>query len=86
MSNVIEVYPQDGSWYWRKADTESEPFETRGQAFEDALVERDEEAIVLLREDGSVHGELYHAGSPSGAGQRVDILAGQTRDNPGDSE
>ena len=61
-------------------------FDTRAEAFEDALIERTTEAIVLLRADGSVHSELYHAASNGGEPQRVDLLAAATRDTAKDLE
>ena len=86
---TIKVYPeelQSGEyrWHWRSDEGDDEGsaskrFQTRGEAFEDALTERTDEAIVLLKADGSVHGELYHAGSPGPFGQHVDVLAASER-------
>lgn len=84
---VIELLPaKDGSWHWRKRANDrttkkSDSFDTRDEAFEDALIERETEAIVLLRLDGSVYGEMYHAASSGGTPQRVDLLAASTRES-----
>lgn len=84
MPPVIEIFSSDAGWSWRKVEDtsvvgESAPFSDRSAAFEDALVEREGEAIVLLRADGSVYGELYHAASSGGKPQHVDLLAATSR-------
>lgn len=73
----IEVYPnKQGEWRWRHEGSKpSKAFDTRGEAFEQALIARSDEQIVLLRQDGSVHGELYQAKGSERPAQRVDILA-----------
>lgn len=86
MADTIEVYPgRGGGWRWRHegSTTPSQEFDTRTEAIEDALVERTDQSVVLLKRDGTVHGELYHA---SGAGQqsRADLLAAASRDEAGD--
>ncbi len=91
MEKRIEVYPDKATppqWRWRKKSangrttaTSGESFSDRTAAFEGALLEREDEAIVLLRKDGSVYGELYHAAREGGPPQRVDILAATTNDN-----
>lgn len=44
--------------------------DTRGDAIQAALDARETEAVVLLRDDGTVHGELHHATGATG-GQAV---------------
>lgn len=64
--DTIQVYPdKSGKWRWRKraannrttADS-SESYEDRAGAIEAARREREDERIVLLRQDGSEVGEL----------------------------
>lgn len=77
----IEVFPQkNGEWRWKSEGKRSSAFATRHEAFEDALLERTTEQIVLLRKDGSVYGELYHGAGNGNPPQRVDLLAATTRD------
>jgi hypothetical protein len=79
--------PERRKWRWRVGEDgkESRQFSSRSEAFEDALLERTDENIVLLKADGSVHGELYHSqpGDP-GEPQRADILAATSRDGASD--
>lgn len=91
MAKRIEVYPDKASppkWRWRKRSANNrktgssgQSFSSRSAAFEAALLERVDEAIVLLRADGSVSGELYHESRQGGPPQRVDLLAATTNDN-----
>lgn len=70
----IEVYPQkNGAWRVRrrgegdKAQNIGESVEARREAVDAALEAREHgEAVVLLRPDGSVYGELHHAESDGG--------------------
>ena len=86
MATRIEVYPsKQGTWRWQRRDGDhtsdrSQAFDTRNEAFEDALVGRESEPIVLVRKDGTVHGELYHGSGNGRPPQRVDILAATSRD------
>ena len=80
--SVIELFPnKKGEWHFRLKGGKGKdqgPYQSRREAFRDALVARVDEAIVLLRLDGSVYGELYHARGNSNPPQEVDILAAQT--------
>jgi hypothetical protein len=63
---TIEVIPyKSGGWHYRRAgEAKSETFDDRRSAIDAARAEkRPEDNVVLLRADGSVHGELFHAES-----------------------
>lgn len=58
----IEVLPGgDDEWLVRHGDKEPKSFKSRTKAIESALKSRKTESVVLLRANGSVHGELHHA-------------------------
>jgi hypothetical protein len=89
----IEVYEKSGEWRWRKREGDkpgdrSDAFDSRRDAFEDALLERIDEPIVLLRGDGSVHGELYHGGNrtPQDTSLKVHALAADLSRHEGASD
>ena len=57
----------DPEWVVLASDGETEiagPFETRGEAKQEAISQRDGVAVVLLRADGSVHSEMRAASEP----------------------
>jgi hypothetical protein len=71
---TVEVVPnKSGKWYWQSDSDKSKMFDSRGEAIQDAYQNRDpSEAVVLLRADGKIHGELYHA-QTGGSARRVDV-------------
>lgn len=79
MGRQIEVYPDKAEeWRWRrraannrKSATSGEAFSSRSAAIKAAREERKpDERIVLLRQDGSLVGELDHA---VGSGEATEV-------------
>ncbi len=76
-----EVYPDKaGEWRWRKRSRNNrttadsgEGYVKRAEAIAAARNDRDTESVILLREDGSLVGELNHAETPGGEAQRVTV-------------
>ena len=66
---TIEVFPnKSGGWHWRRDNHKSKSFETRREAIDAARDEKEPgDNVVLLRPDGSVYGELFHAERGGGA-------------------
>jgi len=79
MAEPIQVRPDGDQWVVVGSDGEAgDPVDTRTEAIDQALADRTTEAVVLLRGDGSVCGELHHA-TPSEE-ERVAMTTAQAED------
>lgn len=72
----IEVYPSDDGWH---VSDQSDVYENRRHAIDaayevrSACADGEKPAIVLMRPDGSVYGEMMHGEANSNAGRQVGI-------------
>jgi hypothetical protein len=82
-----EIFPAGDGWNWRCGDREGDGYDTRREAIAAARAERDHEAVVLMRPDGSVYGELDPAsGAFSGEPHDVTIDPAGENGTPGAEE
>lgn len=82
---TLQVFPsKSGGWRWdRDGKHKSGSFDTRREAIDAARAEKEpEDNVVLLRQDGSMVGELDHAIKAPG-GQDVTLAAASQADDAG---